>query len=72
MSTVITILFIVHFQQEYENEGVDGSQIMYVDNRPVLDMFLSKPVGMLALLDEESHFPQATDTTLLGKLCIIN
>ena len=27
-------------------------------------LFLEKPVGLLALLDEESHFPQATDTSL--------
>ena len=33
----------------------------------MLDMFLSKPVGMLALLDEESHFPKATSQTLVGK-----
>ncbi len=39
----------------------------YVDNRPVLDMFLAKPMGLLALLDEESHFPKGTDYTLVGK-----
>ena len=33
----------------------------------MLDMFLAKPVGMLALLDEESHFPKATSQTLVGK-----
>ena len=54
-------------QQEYKNEGIDGSDITFVDNRPVLDMFLSKPVGLLALLDEESHFPKASDKTLVGK-----
>ena len=30
-------------------------------------MFLMKPMGLLALLDEESHFPKATDWTLVGK-----
>lgn len=54
-------------QQEYQNEGVDGSAITFVDNRPLLDMFLTKPLGLLALLDEESHFPKATDWTLVGK-----
>ncbi|XP_052813336.1 myosin-IIIb-like isoform X3 [Mya arenaria] len=53
--------------QEYENEGVDGSAVTFVDNRPLLDMFLVKPLGLLALLDEESHFPKATDWTLVEK-----
>ncbi|XP_064647040.1 myosin-IIIa-like isoform X3 [Lineus longissimus] len=53
--------------QEYKNEGIEGSNINFVDNRPVLDMFLSKPMGVLALLDEESHFPKATDQTLVSK-----
>lgn len=52
--------------QEYINEGIDGKVITFVDNRPLLDMFLMKPMGLLALLDEESHFPKATDLTLVG------
>lgn len=44
----------------------------YVDNRPILDMVLSKPVGLLALLDEESHFPKATDSTLVGRVPLLN
>ena len=43
--------------------------ITFVDNRPLLDMFLMKPMGLLALLDEESHFPKATDLTLVGRYC---
>ena len=53
--------------QEYMNEGIDGSEITFVDNRPVLDMFLAKPMCLLALLDEESRFPKATDSTLVEK-----
>lgn len=30
-------------------------------------MFLAKPLGLLALLDEESRFPGATDNSLIGK-----
>lgn len=41
--------------------------IEFVDNKDVLDMFLSKPMGLLALLDEESRFPRATDKSLIGK-----
>ena len=32
----------------------------FIDNHPLLDMFLMKPMGLLALLDEASHFPKAT------------
>ncbi|EDQ85639.1 uncharacterized protein MONBRDRAFT_34161 [Monosiga brevicollis MX1] len=61
-----------HFfnQQEYARQGVDGANVTYVDNGPVLDMFLSRPVGLLALLDEESHFPKATDETLVLKFAL--
>lgn len=31
---------------------------------------LSQKLGLLALINEESHFPKATDDTLLGKLHI--
>ncbi|XP_041102994.1 myosin-IIIa-like [Polyodon spathula] len=54
-------------QNEYLNEEVDVRLIEYEDNRPLLDMFLQKPVGLLSLLDEESRFPQATDQTLVEK-----
>lgn len=52
---------------EYQNEGIDATPVEYEDNRPLLDMFLQKPLGLLALLDEESRFPQATDQTLVGR-----
>ncbi|XP_069877354.1 myosin-IIIb isoform X5 [Dipodomys merriami] len=54
-------------QMEYQNEGIDAILVDYEDNRPLLDMFLQKPLGLLALLDEESRFPQATDQTLVDK-----
>ncbi|XP_077100295.1 myosin-IIIa isoform X2 [Siphateles boraxobius] len=54
-------------QDEYLNEDVDARVIEYEDNRPLLDLFLQKPMGMLSLLDEESRFPQATDQTLVEK-----
>ena len=37
-------------------------------NGPILDVFLEKNVGLLALLNEESRFPQATDESLSLKL----
>nr|XP_025708236.1 myosin-IIIb [Callorhinus ursinus]XP_025708928.1 myosin-IIIb [Callorhinus ursinus] len=54
-------------QVEYQSEGIDATPVAYEDNRPLLDMFLQKPLGLLALLDEESRFPQATDQTLVDK-----
>ncbi|XP_037705601.1 myosin-IIIb isoform X2 [Choloepus didactylus] len=54
-------------QMEYQNEGIDATSVEYEDNRPLLNMFLQKPLGLLALLDEESRFPQATDQTLVDK-----
>ncbi|EHB00818.1 Myosin IIIA [Heterocephalus glaber] len=54
-------------QNEYLSEDVDARVIEYEDNRPLLDMFLQKPMGLLSLLDEESRFPKATDQTLIEK-----
>ncbi|XP_025786044.1 myosin-IIIa [Puma concolor] len=54
-------------QNEYLNEDVNARVIEYEDNRPLLDMFLQKPMGLLSLLDEESRFPKATDQTLIEK-----
>ncbi|XP_063094100.1 myosin-IIIa isoform X4 [Cavia porcellus] len=54
-------------QSEYLNEDVDVRVIEYEDNRPLLDMFLQKPMGLLSLLDEESRFPKASDQTLIEK-----
>lgn len=31
-------------------------------------MFLDRPIGLLSLIDEESHFPQGTDASLVTKL----
>ncbi|XP_072681408.1 myosin-IIIa isoform X3 [Canis lupus baileyi] len=54
-------------QNEYLNENVNARVIEYEDNRPLLDLFLQKPMGLLSLLDEESRFPKATDQTLIEK-----
>lgn len=45
--------------------------VEFTDNRPVLDMLLSRPIGLLALLDEESRFPRSTDRSLIGEGQII-
>lgn len=47
-------------------EGIPVDLVEFSDNRPVLDMLLSRPMGLLALLDEESRFPRSTDRSLIG------
>jgi myosin heavy subunit len=47
--------------------SVDSTTFTFPNNRSILDMCLSKPIGLLALLDEESRFPQSTGLTLLQK-----
>lgn len=55
-------------QEEYTKEGIDWKEIKFVDNQPLLDLFLTKPIGILSLLDEECNFPKATDSTFVEKL----
>ena len=50
---LITTIFPKHEQVEYAREGLEGLEITYKDNRPVLDLFLSRPIGLLSLLDEQ-------------------
>ena len=38
---------------ELEKEGVNGLEITYTDNKPVLDLYLKRPIGLLSLLDEQ-------------------
>lgn len=63
----VNYMSAISAQDEYVNEDVDARMIEYEDNRPLLDLFLQKPMGMLSLLDEESRFPRATDQTLVGQ-----
>ncbi|KAL2087692.1 hypothetical protein ACEWY4_016520 [Coilia grayii] len=55
-------------QREYREEQLDLDVITYKDNKPILDLFLTKPIGILSLLDEQSAFPQATDRDFVDKL----
>ncbi|XP_057601473.1 unconventional myosin-VIIb isoform X2 [Hippopotamus amphibius kiboko] len=65
-------LFVQHVftveQEEYRTENITWNYIHYTDNRPTLDLLALKPMSVISLLDEESRFPQGTDTTLLQKL----
>jgi myosin-3 len=54
-------------QGEYEQEGIEVKHVGYEDNRPLLELLLTRPMGLLALLDEESKFPRANDLSLAVK-----
>jgi myosin-3 len=47
-------------------EGIPVDLVEFSDNRPVLDLLLTRPLGILALIDEESRFPRSSDRTLIG------
>ena len=52
----------------YAAEGLElGSDILFSDNKAALDMFFRRPIGLLALLDEECNFPKASAKSLLNK-----
>ncbi|XP_075770834.1 myosin-IIIb-like isoform X3 [Pelodiscus sinensis] len=55
-------------QAVYQEEGLPWETITFNNNKPILDLFLAKPLGLLSLLDEQSAFPQATDKTFVDKL----
>ncbi|XP_062411317.1 unconventional myosin-VIIb [Sardina pilchardus] len=55
-------------QEEYARENINWTLIEYNDNQRTLDVLANKSLNVLALIDEESHFPKGTDTTLLSKL----
>ncbi|XP_065841115.1 myosin-VIIa-like [Oscarella lobularis] len=55
-------------QQEYDKEKISWQHIEFVDNQVVLDMLSTKPMNVIALVDEESRFPKGTDASMLTKL----
>ncbi|CAF1432453.1 unnamed protein product, partial [Didymodactylos carnosus] len=54
--------------QDCQLEGIETIDINYIDNHYVIDTFLNKHTGILAILDEESRFPKSNDHTLATKL----
>merc|ERR1711963_374182 len=55
-------------QEEYVKEGIEWANVDFgMDSQKCIDMF-EKPMGLLAILEEESLFPKATDQSFAGKL----
>ncbi|GAB1604732.1 myosin heavy chain, non-muscle-like isoform X4 [Argonauta hians] len=60
-------MFILE-QEEYQREGIEWKFIDFgLDLQPTIDL-IEKPMGILALLDEECWFPKATNKTYVDKL----
>ena len=55
-------------QEDCAQEGIAAETICFQSNWPVVDLFLGKNTGLLALIDEESRFPRATDRSLAVKM----
>ncbi|KAJ6842435.1 myosin-2-like [Iris pallida] len=55
-------------QEEYIQNGIDWTNVDFVDNTECLNLFEKEPIGLLSLLDEESAVPKATDMTFANKL----
>nr|CAH7751525.1 unnamed protein product [Callosobruchus chinensis] len=64
--------FIQHIfkmeQEYYTKEGINWSNISFIDNQVVLDLLAVKPLNVFALIDEESKFPNGTDFSMLNKM----
>merc|ERR1719223_2238999 len=55
-------------QEEYVREGLDWANVDFgMDLQPCINMF-EKPMAFLAIFEEESLFPKATDQTFCEKL----
>uniref|UniRef100_A0AAR5QDS3 Myosin motor domain-containing protein n=1 Tax=Dendroctonus ponderosae TaxID=77166 RepID=A0AAR5QDS3_DENPD len=54
-------------QQEYAKERLEWTNLAWSDNTPVIQLLGKKPVGIFHLLDDESNFPRASDTSFLEK-----
>ena len=59
-------------QEEYAREKIVWRTIEYIDNKPCIDLIAKKPSGIIYILDDESHFPRATDNSLVEKMHFIH
>jgi len=55
-------------QEEYVREGIEWANVDFGMDLQVCITMFEKPMGLLAIWEEESLFPKATDETFRGKL----
>merc|ERR1712218_7472 len=55
-------------QEEYVREGIECANVDFGMDLQVCITMFEKPMGLLAIWEEESLFPKATDDTFRGKL----
>ncbi len=61
--------YVFHVERAvYESEGINWKVIEFPDNQPCLDMIEGRPIGLLALIDEECLYPNGSDHSLTQKL----
>lgn len=56
-------------QKEYESEGIEWNFIDFgMDSQDTIDLIEKKDNGILPILDDQTNFPDATDTTFARRL----
>jgi myosin heavy chain 6/7 len=55
-------------QEEYVREGIEWANVDFGMDLQVCITMFEKPMGLMAIFEEESLFPKATDETFRGKL----
>lgn len=49
---------------EYSKEGIKGASLTYTDNQAQVDLLLTKPLGLLLIIDEQSRLVTSTPATM--------
>ena len=60
-------MFVVE-QEEYISEGIDWAMVDFGMDLAACIIMFEKPMGVWAILEEESNFPKATDKTFEDKI----
>ena len=55
-------------QEDYKREGVNIDKVKFSDNQPCLDLIEGRPLGVIALLQEECRLKTATDRSFVEKM----
>jgi len=53
-------------QEEYNHEQIQWQHITFTDNQLTLDLIARQPMNILAIIDEESKFPQVDSNLILS------